>query len=55
MEQVDQLNRCSGRVICYMKKFNLKYAFLTTYQVTVSIRRAEYYKVEISPPIYQTA
>lgn len=34
-----------------MRKFNLKYGFLSTYRSTIFIRRAADYKFEISPPV----
>ena len=45
------INSFLDRVICYMKKFNLKYGFLTTYRVTVFILRVEDYKFEVPPPV----
>jgi len=34
-----------------MRKFNLKYGFLSTYRSTIFIRRAADHKFEISPPV----
>lgn len=51
VEELAELERPVGQVIRYMRKFNLKYGFLSTYRSTIFIRRAADYKFEISPPI----